>query len=179
MDRAETRDKLWELIADIRFGMVTTIGPDGALRAVPLTTQNDKDDVADGVPARISYFVRHDADDVGDVGRDPRVCVVYADPGDDSWVSISGQAEVVQDLARQKKLWSKLAEAWFPGGHDDPELRLLNIHTEEAEYWDVKESTPVQLFKMAKAAVTGNPPKGMGEHQKVPLSWDDDRRALL
>ena len=167
MDQA--RDKLWKLIGEIRFAMITTVGPDGAFRAVPLTTQNDKDDGASDVPERLSYFIRHDADVATDIGRNPQVGVAFAHPGADSWVSISGHAEVVQDVARQKKLWSKMAEAWVPGGAEDPALRLLNVVIDKAEYWDVKASKPVQLFKMAKAVVTGEPPKNLGEHQKVPM----------
>ena len=33
-----------------------------------------------------------------------------------------------------------------------------------ANYWDVKESKIVQLYTMAKAAVTGQPPTELGEH---------------
>jgi hypothetical protein len=39
----------------------------------------------------------------------------------------------------------------------------------EAEYWDVKSNQAVQLFKMAKAAVTGKPPRNMGEHRRVRM----------
>lgn len=38
-----------------------------------------------------------------------------------------------------------------------------------AEYWDIKESQMVQLFKMAKAALTGTPPENMGEHAELKL----------
>ncbi|MEP7141150.1 MAG: general stress protein, partial [Caldimonas sp.] len=36
-------------------------------------------------------------------------------------------------------------------------------------YWDVKESKIVQLLTMAKAAVTGKPPTGLGEHGEVRM----------
>jgi len=64
-------------------------------------------------------------------------------------------------------LWSAAAKAWFPGGVDDPDLQLLRVQVQHAEYWDVKESRMVQLFKMAKAVVTGERPRGMGEHRDV------------
>jgi hypothetical protein len=38
-----------------------------------------------------------------------------------------------------------------------------------ANYWDVKESKIVQLFKMAMAAATGKPPVSMGEHAEVRM----------
>ena len=66
-------------------------------------------------------------------------------------------------------LWSTLAQAWFPGGADDPDLRVLRVAVDAAEYWDVDTNKMVQLFKMAKAAVTGKPPVDMGEHREVKL----------
>ena len=47
----------------------------------------------------------------------------------------------------------------------DPDLELVEVHITHAEYWDVKESKTTQLFKMAKAAVTGERPV-MGEHRE-------------
>ncbi len=38
-----------------------------------------------------------------------------------------------------------------------------------ANYWDVKESKLVQLYVMAKAAVTGKPPAQLGEHGEVRM----------
>jgi hypothetical protein len=36
--------RLWDLIKDIRFGMLTAPHRDGGLRSRPMTTQNGKDD---------------------------------------------------------------------------------------------------------------------------------------
>jgi general stress protein 26 len=58
------------------------------------------------------------------------------------------------------------AKAWFPGGPDDPNLQLLQVEVERAEYWDVKANKLVQLIKMGAAAATGKPPR-MGEHRQV------------
>ena len=55
-------------------------------------------------------------------------------------------------------------------GPTDPNLALLVVKLQHAEYWDVEESKMVQMFKMAKAAVTGNPPTGLGEHKEMNLS---------
>lgn len=155
---------LWELIEDMRFAMVTTVAASGALRSRPLTTQTDE---ASRSKSRLSFFIRHDSEVADDVQANPRVSVVYADPKQDCYVSASGHAEVVQDLQRQKQLWNTFAQAWFPGGDDDPALRMLHVDIDVAEYWDVKQSKPVQLFKMAKAAVTGKPPTDMGEHRQI------------
>ena len=77
---------------------------------------------------------------------------------------------MVEDPAKKEQLWSKLAEAWFPDGADDPDLALVEVRIEDAEYWDVKESKVTQLFKMARAAVVSDPPSGMGQHGEVHMA---------
>ena len=114
-------------------------------------------------------MLRATEDPVADLQRDPAVNIGYADPGSDSYVSVSGKATVVEDAARKKRLWSKFAEAWFPGGPEDPNLALIRVQIEEAEYWNVKESKVTQLFKMARASLTKEPPGDMGEHAKDRL----------
>ena len=79
------------------------------------------------------------------------------------------RARVVRDRQKAKDLWQSLAKAWFPGGVDDPHLILVNVRVERAEYWDSPSSKVVQLYGLAKAAITGEPPKNPGEHAKVQL----------
>ena len=108
-------------------------------------------------------------DPVGDLKADPVVNLVYADPSEDTYVSVSGNAAMIEDAAKKKQLWSKMAEAWFPGGPNDPDLALVQVQIVHASYWDVKESKLVQLYEMAKAVVTGKPPVDLGEHGEVRM----------
>ena len=97
------------------------------------------------------------------------VGVQYTDTGDDVYVSLSGDAHLEHDRARMEALWSPMVKAWFPKGLDDPDLVMIRVDVHKAEYWDVKESKPVQLFMMARAAVTGKPPTDLGEHRTVSM----------
>ena len=106
---------------------------------------------------------------VADLSADSTVNVVYADAGADSYVSVSGTAKVVDDMAKKEQLWSKMVEAWFPGGVTDPDLALVQVSISHANYWDVDKSKVVQLFEMAKAVVTGKPPTDMGESGEVRM----------
>ena len=160
-----TRARLWELIRDIRFAMFTTRHANGHLHARPMTTQNSSLDE----DANLWFFMSRSGDPVADLSSDPTVSVVYADPGKDRYVSISATASVIEDMAKKRQLWSKLAEAWFPGGVDDPDLALVQVRIIHASYWDVKESKLVQLYHMARAAFTGQPPTELGEHADVRM----------
>lgn len=164
-DNAAEREKLWALIKDIRFAMFTTRHHNGHLHSRPMTTQNS----ALEEDSSLWFFMSRTGEPVADLVTDPIVNVVYADPGEDSYVSVSGIAAVIEDGARKRHLWGKLNEAWFPGGPTDPDLALVQVRIVHANYWDVKESQIVQLFKMAKAAITGTPPTGMGEHGEIRM----------
>ena len=163
----ETADAelLWKLIKGTRFGMFTTRNADhGHLHSRPMTTQNKDEDRDD----RLWFFMSRKSDPVEDFGKEPQVNVAYADPDDDSYVSVSGEASVVDDQETKERLWSPMSQAWFPGGPTDPDLALVCVRIIHANYWNVKESKVTQLLKMAKAAATGEPPK-MGEHGEVRM----------
>jgi general stress protein 26 len=148
-------ETLWRLIKDIRFGMFTTCHDNGHLHSRPMTTQN-KTLESDG---SLWFFMSRKGDPVADIVTDDRVNIAYSDPGDDMYVSVSGEAKIVDDMAQKTALWNKFAEAWFPGGVTDPDLALVKVSVIHAHYWDVKSSKIVQLYEMAKSAFTGKTPK--------------------
>ncbi len=162
---AEALERLWDLIKGTRFSMFTARHGNGHLHSRPMTMQNagvDED-------SSLWYFMSLSSEPVADLAKDPEVNVTFVDVGDDTYVSVSGRAAVVNDLAKKQQLWSKMAEAWFPGGPEDPDLALVQVRITHADYWDVKESKLVQLFKMAKAVVTGKPPTDLGEHAEIRM----------
>ena len=161
---AEARSKLWDLIKDIRFAMFTTRHADGHLHSRPMTTQNSKLDE----DTSLWFFMPRNGEPIADLTADPVVNIVYADPGEDSYVSVSGTAAVVEDMAKKEQLWSKITDAWFPGGVSDPNLALVRVRIDHANYWDVDESKVVQLFLMAKSVLTGKPPR-LGEHAEISM----------
>jgi general stress protein 26 len=156
---------LWALIKDIRFCMLTHRHPNGALHAHPLTTQNKS--LKPGDP--LYYFVSRKTELGQRLRADSNVCVCYGDPKEDVWISVSGQARISENMDTKKGLFNALAKAWFPGGAEDPDLELVELEIQHAEYWNIKESKSSQLLKMATAAVTGKPPE-MGEHRELHVS---------
>ncbi len=164
-DPVKARNHLWEMIRDIRFAMVTTRHGNGHLHARPMTTQNSKMDEG----ASLWFFMSRKGEPVADIMADSMVNVSYSDPDDDTYVSVSGTAAVVEDMGKKEALWSKMAQAWFPGGVSDADLALVEVRITHANYWDVDESKIVQLFHMATAAITGKPPTKLGEHAEIRM----------
>ncbi len=161
----DSETTLWELIKDIKFAMFTTRHHNGHLHSRPMTTQNKSVDE----DSSLWFFMSRSGEPVSDLEAEPQVNVVYAHPGQDSYVSVSGTARVVDNLTKKEQLWSKLNEAWFPAGVTDPDLALVQVQITHADYWDVKSSKLVQLFAMARAAITGRAPNPLGEHGEVHM----------
>jgi general stress protein 26 len=159
------REKLWELIKDMRFAMFTTHHADGHLHSRPMTTQNGKVDEGDS----LWFFMSRSSEAVSDLLASDQVNVAYADPGKDTYVSVSGRAALVEDPAQKKRLWSRINDAWFPGGPDDPEVALVRVSITHAHYWDVDTNKVVQLIKMLAASVTDRPPHDMGKSAEVRM----------
>ena len=166
MNTTNEHDKLFDLIKDTRFGMLTHRHSDGQLHSHPLTTQNKKVDEA----STLYFFVPKDGDIARHVASDGSVNVAYANTDADSYVSVTGQASLLEDQAKKNELFNPVAKAWFPKGPTDPNVGLLAVKILDAEYWDVTDSKMVQLFKIAKAAMTGEPLKDLGEHKKLNVT---------
>ena len=153
---------VWKRIKDIRYAMLTTLDDDGSLTARPMTTPQKE------FSGSLWMFTSRSSPPAMAVSTSPTVGLQYTDHGSDTYVSLSGDASLEHDRARMEALWSPMVKAWFPQGLDDPDLVMIRVDVYKAEYWDVKESKPVQLFKMAKAAITGTPPT-LGEHKTVEM----------
>jgi general stress protein 26 len=156
--------KLAELIGGIKVAMLTTIEDDGCLRSRPMATQQTEFD------GRLWFFTRRDTAKVHEIQHDQHVNLAYASPSDERYVSVAGRARMIHDRAKAKELWNPIYKAWFPEGLDDPDLGLLCVDVEKAEYWDSPSSKVVQLLGFAKAIATGKTYEGEGaDHDKVTL----------
>jgi general stress protein 26 len=142
-------EKLRELIEDIDFCMLTTVDAEGALRSRPMSTQQIE------IDGDLWFFTSADTPKVDELAADPRVNLSYAAKKKARYVSVSGTAEVFRDRAKMKELWNPILKAWFPKGLDDPDLALLKVTVDQAEYWDDSSSGMVRFIKLVKSAVSG------------------------
>lgn len=147
---------LQEKIGDLQFCMFTTIAEDGALASQPMTNQQLDDDGC------LWFFTSCETELAANILARPAVNVSFSQPDDQLYVSLSGHATQITDRDRMRELWNPMVEAWFPRGVDDPDLELIRVHVDSADYWDSHSSRMVRLFKMARAALTGHAPD-MGE----------------
>lgn len=154
--------KLAEMIKDIRFAMLTTAQRDGSLRSRPMGTQQVEFD------GHLWFFAGADSAMTDEIQANQHVNVSYAAPDDNRYVSVSGSATIIHDKAKAKELWNPTLKAWFPKGLDDPNLALLRVIVNYAEYWDAPSSKMVVLASFVKSLATGKP-ADVGENEKLTL----------
>ena len=157
----EDRQKVWELIKDIRIAMLVTQDQSHKLSARPMAAANR--DLSDGT---LWFFAREGSPKLDELAESRNVLLAYSHPGKQDYVSLSGTARVVRDQSKVKQLWSEHARVWFPKGPEEGDIALIAVELETAEYWDSPSATAVYAYGYAKAVLTGEPPK-MGENKKV------------
>jgi Uncharacterized stress protein (general stress protein 26) len=158
-NRQESIEKLKELIMDIDFCMLTTMDG-GYLRSRPMSTQEFEFD------GDLWFFTSDNTHKVEEIEKDNRVNVAYSKSSNDTYVSVSGRAEISKDRAKIEELWSPVLKAWFPEGLDDPHLCLLKVTVEQAEYWDTPSGKIVQMLGFVKALATGQE-MSYGDNEKI------------
>jgi general stress protein 26 len=158
---ADDLARLWEKIQSIRFAMLTS-QDGGILRSRPMAASQS------GFDGTLWFFTHASAHKVAEVEQDRRVNVSYADPDNQTYVSLSGIASLDQSRESIDRHWSQAVARWFPKGKDDPDIALLRVDVEVAEYWDAPASGMVRAWEYTKSAVTGSTPS-MGTNVKLAL----------
>ncbi len=151
-DTAKLKKDLWKKMAASPFLM---LGLSNGDHSEPLTVQLDQDQVD-----RLYFFV----------GKDNRLAsggpamAQFVSKGHDFFACLSGKVGIDDNSAMIDKLWSKQAEAWFPGGKDDPNLALLRFDIDDAELWEADMSLSGKLKMLFGGKVN---PSEEGSHSRV------------
>ncbi len=153
--------KVAELAKDIRIAMFTTTDSEGHQLSRPMAQQEVEFD------GDLWFFAARDSRKVAHITSHPEVNVSMS--SSDTWISIEGDAVVVDDMAKKKELWNKVVEAWFPDGPEDSNIVLLKVNAHSAEYWDSPGGRIASAISFVKAKVTGEPYDG-GENERVQMS---------
>ena len=151
------QDKVVELMRSDRFCMLTSIGAgdQGRLHAHPMTPQEVTDD------AEAWFFIDSTSEQADNINAEKRVNLAFSDGS--TWLSVAGHGRVVHDAAKVDELWNPMVEAWFPEGKDSPDLALLLVQSDSAEYWDTPGGRIASALAFAKTKITGDRPSGHSE----------------
>ena len=151
---AEAKQKIADIVKDIDYAVLGTRAPgDGAMHARPMAYRSAE---ADGT---FWFFSKLDSRKVKELKADSNTLLSFADPKKQNFVTVAGKSRIVEDRAVVKEKWSEIYRAWFPNGPDDPNVILIRVEAEHAEYWDNPTSAVVYAFGYIKAVTTGKPAK--------------------
>lgn len=157
----EPAAKFRALIERIEVAMVTTRETDGSLRARPMAAillENDS--------GHIYFLTGLSSHKIEEIARDPHVNLTFAKGGD--FVSVSGTAETTRDPELIDRLWSETHRSWFPKGRKDPEICVLRVLIDYAEYWDPPSAGVGMAYGWTKAMLTGRSADGdLGDRAKL------------
>lgn len=159
---SEAIKKINELVKGKTIAMLTSVSDEGHFHARPMAILEMDFD------GDVWFFTKKDSPKVEQIQSEPRVNVAYSDPSNQDYVSLAGNAKLVVDQTLNEKYWKPQFEAWFPDGVDDPQLGLLKIEVEGAEYWDAPSSTVAHIQGFIKSKISGEQ-EHVGDHAKVAI----------
>ena len=164
MTREEAVRTVAGLVKDIKFAMLVTVTDEGHIHARPMTTQQTEFD------GDLWFIGAKDSEAVHDMRTRPQVNVSYADTGSNNYVSVTGTADLVEDRAKLDELWSDMYNMYFEGGKEDPNVQLIKINAEGAEFWESGGKVRT-LFARAKTLIPGQKADAseMGRNETVKL----------
>jgi general stress protein 26 len=153
-------DDLYELIDGIEVAMFTTRRADGHLVSRPMQTQERTSGVD------LWFMTNIETHKLDDLTTDPHVNLAYYDMKSREWVSVAGIATVSTDRELVRALYKPDWKAWLgdegderDGSENDPRITLILVEAVSVTYMKVTKPKPVVLFEVARAYVTGDPPR--------------------
>ncbi len=158
MLKQEELETLRELIKDIDTAMLTTVSEDG-LVSRPMKTQEVEFD------GDLWFFTKKETDKYEEIMHDQDVNVAYAGK---SYVSVRGRAEIVQDLNKKKDLWNKGLEKIMQTSYDNPNVVLIKVEAEAAEYWETGNFTKKVAFFYKR--MTGQSSRSADVNETIELN---------
>ena len=140
-----TLAEISEKMRDIDFTILSTRTEDGALAGRPMSNNREVDYDGDSY-----FFTCEDTRTVADIRRDPNVGLGYqAKSGmlnmKPFFITVEGEAQLIQDKAEFEKHWTKDLDAWFKEGVDTPGLTLVKVTAKRLHYWDGYDEGEIKL----------------------------------
>ena len=146
---AEQRLKFHDLLTGFSNAMLVTRGGDGGMHARPMAIARIEDDCS------VWFITGSESGKTDEIELDNAVLIVCQKERS-SYLSMSGEAELVRNQAKINELWQEPFKVWFPGGREDPGIELIHVTPDCGEFWDNKGLNKLQLmFQAAKAYAGG------------------------
>jgi general stress protein 26 len=134
MDESEVRASALELVEQSVIAMVGTLGEDGSPQIKAMIKAEHE-----GLKT-IWFSTNTSSEHVGQLERDPRACVYFAQWGEEPWrgLTLGGRMEILKDRASRERLWEDGSEKFYSKGIDDPDYTVLRFVPDWGKYWQFR-----------------------------------------
>jgi general stress protein 26 len=153
----DATEKLFDIIKDVDFCMLSTFGAGDGVSTRPMSTIVKKDE-------GVVYMLSEKDQKVDDISKKSRVLMTYSDGGK-KFAVVEGSARIHDDRALVERLWNPGAQVFWPQGPNDPNVVAIAVRPESGEYWDGYNAL-VSTWKFASSLVTGST-ADMGDNEVV------------
>ena len=157
-------NKLQDKIGNIEIAMLSTQDETGQIRSRPMQTLAFDEDES------LWFLMTNDSPKVEEMTDNNQVNLSYVSLEDNSYVSVSGAAQILKDQDKIDELWRPEFKRWVPDGKDDPALALLKVNVHKAEYWDDNRGTMESIIDRLQYMTNTQNEAQEQEHAKIRIS---------
>jgi general stress protein 26 len=132
--------KVARLMRKLDFCMLTTRTGRGALRARPMSNNGEVEFDGD-----VWFFSHARARKVRDIEASPGVHLSYIDLERWRFISMTGRAVIVTDVAKKQELWLDDLKRWFKTGPESASVVLIKVTPTLVSYWSKTDEGEISL----------------------------------
>lgn len=149
--KQELEARFWKALESDRTVMLGATG----IYPRPMTA------MAEEARSPIWFFTASDTEfgEALERGRSLDALAMLSSKDHELFATVGGTLVRDRDPATIERLWNPWVSAWFPGGIDDPKVRLLRLDTTGAEIWENESS----LFAGIKTLLGIDPKKAYAD----------------
>lgn len=123
-------------MAKLDFTMMGTRSSNGTITARPMSNNGDVEYRGDSY-----FFAYEDSRKISDLRADPHVILSYTGAagmlgGPPLFVTVEGNAALIQDKAAFGDHWTKDLDRYFPEGIDTSGIIMIRVDAKAIRYWD-------------------------------------------
>ncbi|MES2707310.1 MAG: pyridoxamine 5'-phosphate oxidase family protein [Verrucomicrobiota bacterium] len=147
-----TPDKIHGILEDFSTAMLITSGDSSPFHARPMEIAWLDPD------CRVWFYTSLSSPKVEEIKQDQHVLLTFQ-KDHSKYLTLAGTADIVRDRTRIEALWKESYRSWFPDGITDPDLVLVRVVPQSAEFWDNSGTQGIRyLYEAAKARLKGTTP---------------------
>jgi general stress protein 26 len=132
----------------------------GMMRALPMAA------IPDRAENSVRFFTARTSAKPEELRDDQRCCLVFHQSDGGVFLSVSGRTRLSRDSDLMRRKWDREADLWFPLGPGHPDVLLLHVLPEAAEYWTRPGDFDSVAREVRAARAEGREPR-IGENARI------------